>query len=117
MERILGLNSRNGRLESRSSRRNADASADFRLPMSLTRLRKLKQAASGSFRAEPSTLDCKRGGRLIKAPAKGRAQAARALISDLTCSGRCDSMETFAAASITVIEVMIFSPKVPWPRR
>ena len=71
MERNLGLNSRNGRLESRSSRTNADASADFRLPMSLMRLRKRKQAASGRFRAEPSTLDCERGGRMIKAPPRG----------------------------------------------
>ena len=56
---------------------------------------------------------------MIKASPRGegRAQAARALISDRICSGRCDWMATFAAASITVIEMMIFSPMLPWPRR
>ena len=50
-------------------------------------------------------------------PAKGQNQAARALISGLICRGRCNSMARFAAASISVFELMIFSSMLRWLRR
>ena len=54
---------------------------------------------------------------MFDAPAKGRGQAAGARTSDLICLGRCDSMATFAAASITVIEKLIFNSMLRMPRR
>ena len=50
-------------------------------------------------------------------PVQGRAQAASDSTSDLTCSGLLHSTAKFAAASITVIEMVIFSAIDFLPRR